>query len=72
MPNRGAVAATDQELDVTTEILLIGENEVSPQGDARKRRRKFTLIAVTVVVLLGAAIGLTFGLSGGSSAAESK
>jgi multidrug efflux pump subunit AcrA (membrane-fusion protein) len=68
MPNRGAVAAPEQELDVTREIPLVGEDEVSPQSGGRTRRRKFTLIGVATVVILGAAIGLTLGLTDGSSA----
>lgn len=68
MPNRGAVAAPEPDLDVTGEIPLVGEDEVLPQHPTRKRRRKFTLIGVAVVVVLGAAIGLTLGLTGGSSA----
>jgi membrane fusion protein, macrolide-specific efflux system len=68
MPNRGAVAAPEPDLDVTGEIPLVGEDEMPSQGGRRTRRRKFTLIGVAVVLILAAAIGLTLGLTGGSSA----
>ena len=68
MPNRGAVAAPEPDLDVTGEIPLVGEDEMRPRSGGRTRRRTFTLIGVAVVLILAAAIGLTLGLTGGSSA----
>ena len=68
MPNRGAVAAPEPDLDVTGEIPLVGEDEVPAQSGRRTRRRRFTLIGLAVVLILATAIGLTLGLTGGSSA----
>ncbi len=68
MPNRGAVAAPEPDLDVTGEIPLVGEDEVPAQSGRRTRRRRFTLIGLAVVLILATAIGLTLGLTGGSPA----
>jgi macrolide-specific efflux system membrane fusion protein len=62
----GSVAAPEQYIDVTGELPLVGEEETSPV-DPRRRKRKFMLIGAAVIVILGAATGLSLWLTGGSS-----
>lgn len=58
---------TDLPVDLTQEIPLNDEG-VAPTETGRHGRRKFWLIGAAVVVVLGAALGLSLGLTGGSPA----
>jgi multidrug efflux pump subunit AcrA (membrane-fusion protein) len=66
MSIRGSVAAPEHPIDDTGEIPLVGEEEASPVN-SRRRRRKFVLIGAAIVVVLGAATGLSLWLTSGSS-----
>lgn len=66
MSIRGSVAAPEHPIDDTGEIPLVGEEEASPVN-SRRRRRKFVLIGTAVIVVLGAATGLSLWLTSGSS-----
>ncbi|HWE66561.1 MAG TPA: biotin/lipoyl-binding protein [Acidimicrobiales bacterium] len=68
MSHLGTVAGPVDPLDLTEEIPLVGENEVSPPNGPNKKRRNI-LIAVAAVVVAGAATGLTLGLTGGTPTA---
>jgi macrolide-specific efflux system membrane fusion protein len=66
MSIRGSVAAPEHPIDVTGELPLVGEEEVFPV-DPRRRKHKLVLIGAAVIVVLGAATGLSLWLTGGSS-----
>jgi macrolide-specific efflux system membrane fusion protein len=68
MSHLGTVAGPVDPLDLTEEIPLVGENEISPPNGPNKKRRNI-LIAVAAVVVAGAATGLTLGLTGGTPTA---
>jgi macrolide-specific efflux system membrane fusion protein len=66
MSTQGSVAAPEHPIDVTGELPLVGEEEVFPV-DPRRRKHKLVLIGAAVIVVLGAATGLSLWLTGGSS-----
>jgi multidrug efflux pump subunit AcrA (membrane-fusion protein) len=66
MSIRGSVAAPEHPIDVTGELPLVGEEEAFPV-DPRRRKHKLVLIGAAVIVVLGAATGLSLWLTGGSS-----
>ncbi|HEY2213852.1 MAG TPA: biotin/lipoyl-binding protein [Acidimicrobiales bacterium] len=68
MSPEGNAAGPDDPIDLTEEIPLIGENEVAPSSQKNHLRRNL-LVAAGVVVIVGAAVGLTLGLTGGTSTA---
>jgi macrolide-specific efflux system membrane fusion protein len=65
MSTQGSVAAPEHPIDVTSEFPSVGEEEALPVGP-RRRKRKFVLIGAAVIVVLGAATGLSLWLTGGS------
>jgi macrolide-specific efflux system membrane fusion protein len=66
MSTQGSVAAPEHPIDVTGELPLVGEEEAFPV-DPRRRKHKLVLIGAAVIVVLGAATGLSLWLTGGSS-----
>ena len=66
MSIRGSVAVPEHPIDLTDELPLVGEEEAFPV-DPRRRKRKLVLIGAAVIVVLGAATGLSLWLTGGSS-----
>src|SRR5580692_3310008 len=53
--------------DLTQEIPLTDEND-APVVEERNRKRRFLIIGAAVIVVAGAALGLSLGLTGGSTA----
>jgi macrolide-specific efflux system membrane fusion protein len=68
MPPEGNAAGPVDPTDLTEEIPLIGENELEPSNQKTRLRRNLLVVAGAVVIV-GAAVGLTLGLSGGTSTA---
>jgi membrane fusion protein, macrolide-specific efflux system len=72
MSDRGVLAAPERSSDVTAEIRVgesvegVGSEEEFPV-DRPRRKRKFMLIGAAVIIVLGAAAGLTLWLTGSST-----
>ena len=69
MSDRGVLAAPERSADVTAEIRLGEgvEGEEEFPVDRPRRKRKFMLIGAAVIVVVGAATGLTLWLTGSST-----
>jgi len=66
MSDRGVLAAPERSVDVTAEIQVgEGEEEIPVSGTGHKR--KWMLIGAAVILVLGAAAGLTLWLTGSST-----
>jgi multidrug efflux pump subunit AcrA (membrane-fusion protein) len=69
MSDRGVLAAPARSADDTAEIQVVGgvdgQEEIPVDGPGRKR--KFMLIGAAVIIVLGAATGLTLWLTGSST-----
>jgi len=69
MPHPGEDEASQSRsrADLTQEIPLNDEAD-APLEDGRSRKRKYLVIGAAVIVVAGAALGLSLGLTGGSPA----
>lgn len=67
MPNAGIIGATEKPVDVTQELPLSDEDELTLDHRSTWRRHR-VLIVAAVVVIIGAATGLTLWLTGSSPA----
>ena len=66
MSDRGVLAAPERSADVTAEIQVVeGEEAIPDSGTGHKR--KWMLIGAAVIIVLGAAAGLTLWLTGSST-----
>ena len=69
MSDRGVLAAPERSADITAEIQIVegveGEEEIPV--DRPRQKRKFMLIGAAIIIVLGAAAGLTLWLTGSST-----
>jgi macrolide-specific efflux system membrane fusion protein len=68
MSDRGVLAAPERSADVTAEVQIVdGEEDIPVNGTGHKR--PWLLIGAAVIIVLGAATGLTLWLTGSSTPA---
>jgi multidrug efflux pump subunit AcrA (membrane-fusion protein) len=69
MSDRGVLAAPERSADVTAEIQVVAGVEGAEEipADRPGRKRKLMLIGAAVIIVLGAAAGLTIWLTGSST-----